>query len=116
MALFSKMYYGYELVNLTPHTINLVTENGEEIAVEPSGQLARVTTETVRYGYIGKIPLTKTEYGVVEGLPEPNDNCIYIVSLAVASRVPNRTDVMIPNESIRDDKGHVVGCKSLGHV
>lgn len=120
-----------KIINLTPHTINILWElcwlNGspsghyETLAeVEPSGQVARVTSKTVKVddveidGFF--VPVTGTTYGEVEGLPAPEEGTIYIVSSLVASRVPNRTDVFIPNESVRDDKGRIVGCKSLGRV
>lgn len=110
-----------QIVNLTPHAINIVTTEGTPIlTIEPSGQLARVTTKTVVTGHIYvngvNIPATETQFGEVEGLPEPQENTIYVVSQAVASRCKNRWDVRIPNESVRDDKGRIVGCRSLGRV
>ena len=105
------------IINLTPHDINFVTENGDEIAtIKPSGSLARVTATTVTIGSLNGIPVTQTVYGEVEGLPDPTTDTIYIVSSLVASRVPERNDVFIPNESIRDDKGRIIGCRSLGRV
>lgn len=85
-----------------------------------NGMLARVASHTVKVGEIvcdGKIiPVTGTSYGEVEGLPAPSEGTIYIVSSLVASRCKDRTDVFIPNESVRDDKGRIVGCRSLGRV
>lgn len=140
-----------KLVNLTPHSINFVTAEGEPLlTVSPSGQIARVTAHTITTGKVDvwaeafvavnkmlelldeetpdkavTIPLTGTTYGAVEGLPAPlskddprnlHGGVGYIVSSLVASRVPNRPDVFIPNESVRDDKGRIIGCKSLGHI
>lgn len=108
-----------KIVNLTPHTITLVTESGN-IVVDPSGTLARVRATTVRIGEVDvngiKVPLTSTRYSNVEGLPAPEEGTLYIVSSLVAGRVTERDDVVIPNESVRDDKGRIIGCKSLGHV
>lgn len=110
-----------KLVNLTPHAINFVDETGRPlVTIEPSGNLARVTAHTVTTGEVtvGEItlPVTGTTYGEIEGLPAPEEDTIYIVSSIVASRCPDRTDVFIPNESVRDEKGRIVGCKSLGRV
>ena len=80
--------------------------------VEPSGELARLTTKTVTIGEIDGIPMTTTEYGEVEGLPDPADDTIYIVSSLVAGR----DDVFIPNESVRDGSGRIIGCRSLGRI
>ena len=106
------------IINLTPHTINFVDAEGNAIlSVPASGQLARVSAKTVTSDvtYNG-IPVTYTSYGEVEGLPEREENTIYVVSSLVASRIPNREDVFIPNESVRDPEGRIIGCKSLGHV
>lgn len=110
-----------KIVNLTPHSINFVTAEGEPLmTVAPSGQLARVTAKTVNTGEVtvGEVtlPVTGTTYGEVEGLPAPEEGTIYVVSSLVASRVPDRPDVFIPNESVRDSAGRIVGCKSLGHI
>jgi len=106
------------IVNLTPHAIDIVDDNGNPfVSIPASGQLARVTTQTVRTGEsFNGIPVSRTTHGEVENLPDRQENTIYIVSLAVALEVPEREDVFIPNESIRNDKGQVAGCKSLGHV
>lgn len=39
-----------------------------------------------------------------------------VTSLAVANEVPERDDVVIHNEAVRDDQGRIIGCRSLGHV
>ena len=106
-----------KFINLTPHEIKLVGENNEvKLVVEPSGQVARLSAKTVVIGDIDGIPLTTTEFGELEGLPEPEEGTLYIVSQLVAQQVPERQDVVIPNESVRDDKGRIIGCRSLGRV
>lgn len=106
------------IINLTPHSINFVDADGKEImTVEPSGNLARVSSKTVTTGEVFcGIPVTSTEYGAVEGLPDQTDGVIYVVSSIVAQRCKDRPDVFIPSESIRDDKGRIIGCRSLGRV
>lgn len=105
-----------KMTNLTPHAITFVADNGDVIRkVEPSGILARCSVKTETVGEMDGIPVTTSVYGAVEGLPEPEDGTIYIVSSLVAQRV-NRDDVFIPNESVRDDQGRIIGCKSLGRV
>lgn len=104
-------------VNLTPHAITICTPEGEVIREIPaSGQLCRVSSRTVKVKEIDGISITKTEFGKVENLPDPQENTIYIVSLAVASRVPEREDILVPSESLRDAHGNIIGCKSLGIV
>ena len=38
----------------------------------------------------------------------------YIVSQLVKSALPNRSDLLVPAEMVRDEKGVILGCKSLG--
>lgn len=110
-----------KIVNLTPHEISFVFENGS-FKVAPSGVVARVANSSEEVGQICvskfdlRIPIKKTVYGEVEGLPAPAKGVIYIVSSLVAQRVPSRSDVFIPNESVRDENGRIIGCRSLGHI
>lgn len=106
-----------ELVNLTPHTVNILdSEDNEILAIDPSG-LARVSVETTVEGYLnGIIPIVHNVYGEVEGLPDPEEGKIYIVSLPVAKSLPARRDLYVPSDLVRTDKGVIVGCRSLNHV
>lgn len=106
------------LVNLTPHPISIVSADGTIIrTINTSGSLARVSYKTVATGeVVDGIPVTTTEFGKVEGLPEPSAETCYIVSAIVAQRVPHRRDVFVPNESVRDEKGRIIGCRSLGRI
>lgn len=114
-----------KLVNLTPHTINVVGEDGTPIlAIEPSGDVARVSSRTETVGVVTVqvgdntlvIPLTTTVFGDVQDLPDPQDGVAFVVSSLVAQRVPDRTDVFIPSDSVRDSSGRIVGCRSLGRI
>lgn len=95
--------------NLTPHAIVLV--NGPTIP--PSGSLARCASSSVSAGEHAGVTLSRTSYGAVEGLPEPEAGVIYIVSALVRAAVPGRLDVASPGELVRDAAGVVVGCKGL---
>lgn len=105
------------LINLTPHTINFLDREGNDVcALGPSGDVARLSTATETIGDVNGIPVTRTVFGPVTGLPDPQDGVGYIVSSLVASRVPDRADVFIPADSVRDSQGRIVGCRALGRV
>lgn len=110
-----------KLVNLTPHAITLMDDDTNNICIiEPSGDIARVSvrterTETLAFNDMA-LATSKSVYGEVEGLPDETDGVAYVVSSLVAQRVPERNDVFIPNESVRDEKGRIIGCKSLGRI
>ena len=108
--------FEYSYINLTPHPINIVNDDGELIfSIPPCGEVARVSTHTEVIGYVDfDIPLTKTVFGEVEGLREPFKGVYQIVSSLVKQRCLDRDDVVIPNEIVRDENGFIIGCKSLG--
>jgi hypothetical protein len=96
-----------KLVNLTPHAITVST--GEiTMTFPPSGDAARVDTKnTVESPIVVSqfsnhdleisVPLnTVTTFGVI-GLPEPEENVMYIVSAMVAQQCLHRTDVIAPD-------------------
>ena len=100
-----------KFINLTPHTINEITTGA---AIEPSGSLARVATESVEAGRTyNNIALYRTTYGEVEGLPEAVDGTVYIVSGMVLAAISDRQDVVAPGELVRDADGKPVGCKGF---
>jgi len=67
-----------KLINLTPHKITIVGEDGEVRArIPPSGKVARVVTEQTLIGYVENIPVVKTNFGDIEGIPHVCDNCDY---------------------------------------
>lgn len=109
-----------KVLNLTPHDITIVFDDGSSLVFPPSGQLARVAVKTVRTGTLivaGKeIPITHSEFGEAYGLPAPKEDTIYIVSLAVAKSAPERRDLYVPNEGVRDAHGRTVAHQSFAYV
>ncbi len=101
-----------EILNFTPHAVNLITAE-KTMTFEPKG-LVRLKALTVSAGQLGEVPLTKTEFGEPEGLPEFKEGTYYIVSQLVKSALPNRPDLLVPAELVRDEQGAIVGCKSFG--
>lgn len=107
------------IINLTAHTINVFSEE-KEIAF-PSQGLARVKTEEKEIGKINGIPVAKTVYTDVEGLPEPEGNTVYLVSTLVLQALKAngvcRPDCLAPNTglsgAIRDDQGRIIGVKGF---
>jgi len=103
-----------KLVNLTPHTVTLVCGN-KTVDIQPSGQVARVSATAQQVGTITidgfDFPVVKTVFGDVQGLPEPAENTIYIVSTLVLSAAQGRNDLVAPNTgaAIRDADGKIVG-------
>jgi len=104
------------IVNLTPHALNLVTDSGT-VTIPPSGTVARVSVTRESAGTVTidgvTVPLSRTKYGAVEGLPAPEPNTLFVVSAVVAAAARDRTDLVVPDDLVRDDQGRVVGARGL---
>jgi hypothetical protein len=103
------------IVNLTPHTINIVQENGE-IRTFVSNGIARVSSVSEPVGDTGgdnPVILNRVQFGNVQGLPEYAPGVLYIVSAMVRAAKPSRTDLASPGDLVRDDAGNVIGCRNL---
>jgi hypothetical protein len=104
-------------VNLTPHSITFFDAAGNVIlTVEPSGQVARCSVAREKIGMINGIPINKSRFGEVENLPEPQEGTIFIVSALAAQAVPEREDVFITDDAVRDEQGRIIGCRALAHI
>lgn len=103
-----------QIKNFTPHPITICNNAGEVIRViQPEG-LVRLKAVTVPAGEIDGVPVTKTEFGTPEGMPEFQEGVFIVVSQLVKTALPARSDLLVPAEVVRDEKGNIVGCKSLG--
>jgi len=110
-----------KIINLTPHTIKVMV--GENVIEFPaSGTIARCQTIEVDEEPVLDLPVVSQRFGAIEGLPEPQKDTIYLVSMVVGQAVANgaysaRYDVYGPNTSpssvIRDDKGQISAVRSL---
>lgn len=112
-----------EIINLTPHVINLHGNDGTLIQSIPSSGVARVASKPGTLEDRGlPVPVAApTVFGEVEGLPPPRDGVVYVVSMLVAQQA-KRPDVLSPGTgpndgAIRDEQGRIVGVTRLiAHV
>ena len=105
------------IINLTPHTINFLDGDNQPIlTVEPSGVVARAKQTRTLCGTIAGIPVNQCAYGTVQGLPEPAKETIYVVSSITAQACPERADVYIVDDSVRNEDGRIIGVRALAHI
>jgi hypothetical protein len=107
-----------KIVNLTPHPVNIQTDSNT-IEIPPSGKIARCVEsitelEPIEYQEYHIKAIIK-QFGKVENLPEPENGVIYIVSLPVSQAV-KRPDVFTIGDAIRNEKGQVIGAKTLAII
>lgn len=111
-----------KLVNLTPHALVIMPEgpDGPTVTIPPSGIVARCATSRVQVNTVTvdgvTIPVNRTEFGAVTGLPDPQPDTIFVVSALVAQAVPDRQDVFIVDDAVRDEQGRIIGARALAHV
>lgn len=85
------------VVNMTPHAIIVVNEEGEMVATyPPSGEVARVQTTTEVTASVAGIPVRRTAFGNVTGIPESQPGMVFITSTIVA-QAAKRPDVISPD-------------------
>lgn len=110
------------LVNLTPHPVVIVTATGVIVQVPPSGRVARCATHPDRLlGTVcidgHSVPLVVNDVtAAVEGLPEPEQGVLFVVSRLVALAAPQRRDMVFPHDPVRDGTGRTAGCRVLAQV
>ena len=108
-----------KIINMTPHPIIILDEENVTIArFESKGQI-RLKQKHFPWGNLlvhfkGKVPITISSFGKPEGLPERGFQTYYIVSQLIKSALPNRNDLLVPAEVVRDKDGNIIGCRSLG--
>lgn len=104
-----------KVINLTPHTIKVVNDANEVIREYPaSGMVARAATIAETVGNIDGIPVKHIAFGEVQGLPDPQDGVVYLVSMVVAQAV-KRPDVIAPDTgpTAYRENGQIVGVRGF---
>lgn len=102
------------IINLTPHVINI-----NNIAIQPSGQIARVASTSKVVDVIDidgqSVEVVETVFGEVDygGPCWRQPGTYYLVSALVRLAAKGRTDLLSPGEQTRDSSGKVTGCKNL---
>lgn len=95
-------------INLTPHEIHEVKSD----TVLPKAAVpCRISATSIVLEEIDGVTIFGTNFGDIEGLPEPQEGVIYVVSALCLNAVPtDRTDVVAPGNACRDKDGRVIGC------
>lgn len=103
------------IINLTPHTVVFYRGDTPVAQLKPSGTVARVEMSRAQIGTVSayEIPVFASMPGRVVDLPAAQPNNIFIVSRLVLDNSPDRCDLYVPDELVRDNAGQVIGCRSL---
>ena len=109
-----------QYVNLTPHAVTVIGEDGVTILNVPtSGTVARLS-ETATTPSSDGVPMVVVSLGDVAGLPEPQECVTYIGSMPLLMGMKaagiNRPDVVYPYGQVRDGAGRIIGCRSFATI
>ena len=101
--------------NLTPHTVNVVDENGITVMELPSEGNARATQSAITVGIIEGVEIVRMAFGEPAGLPDPEKGVFLVVSriTAEAAKAFGRTtnDLLLTADPVRDGEGRIIGCR-----
>jgi len=112
------------LRNLTPHAVHVVNDDGAVLITvppDPAGP-ARCSTTRQSAGTLDlagpggdpvQVPVTATTFGAVQGLPPAAPGVTLVVSRIILGACPDRADLVVPDDVVRDDAGAIVGCRSF---
>ena len=75
---------------------------------------ARESDEAYYYTY--PIKINKVKMGKVVNLPAKKEGVLYLVSRQVAEACPERDDLVIVDEAVRNEKGEIIGAKALAKI
>lgn len=106
------------IINKTPHPVILLDKEYKEIRRFEKGDTIRLSQITEQIGVarigIGHVPISQTIFGEPENLPDYKEGVYYIVSQLVKNALPERDDLLVPAEIVRNESGVIKGCQSLG--
>jgi hypothetical protein len=106
----------FSIHNLTPHDINLIGENGELVQTFKSEGSARCVATRQKVATLNGLPINKVGFGETVDLPDFDYDIFYIVSRIVADANPERSDLLIVDDTVRNEQGQIIGCKSFSQI
>lgn len=106
-----------KILNYTQHPIVIFSKSGNPIQLPRHGtarcSITRKIVSTINIAG-EQIIVNETRFGDAGGLPEERDDTIIIVSNITANVLRKfRKDIYTVDEPVRDERGIIVGCRSL---
>lgn len=93
------------LITLTPHDGSVEGADGSLVTFQSVGK-ARVVAEAVQeVAQVDGIPLVSKQYLEPVGLPPRKDGTLLIVSYYTRACCPERDDLLVPHDLVRDAGG-----------
>ena len=105
-----------EILNLTPHPVNIINGEGVMTATFPvAGPAPRLAELVESLPAVDGLPVNKVSYSEeITNLPAPHKGVLLIVSRITAAAVTGREDILFPHGEVRDENGRILGVRALG--
>ena len=105
-----------EILNLTPHPVNIINGEGVMNATFPvAGPAPRLAELVESLPAVDGLPVNKVSYSEeITNLPAPHQGVLLIVSRITAAAVTGREDILFPHGEVRDENGRILGVQALG--
>ena len=101
------------IINTTPHNVNICGANNKVInTFLKSDNPIRLNSTSNQIGDVNGIPVNSVAFGSAN-LPAFQEGIYYIVSALVKNAFPNRPDLLVPHDVVRDEDGNIIGCRSF---
>jgi hypothetical protein len=106
------------LRNLTPHDpLWLIGKDGQQLALPaerpPARLIERQMPEASLLANGVRVPVVRIDYQDPVDLPSPETGTLLVVSQLVARALPDRHDLRVPTDLVRDRTGAITGCRAL---
>jgi len=107
-----------KLINATEHPIRIVHEDGTLITeIPPSGIVIRLLSSTVvPVDTFDGIPITKTYLRHLPICPRKKMECIILFLQMIKNAFPQREDLLVPTQMVRDENDTIVGAQSTWNL
>jgi hypothetical protein len=111
-----------KIINLTPHDVVFYSADGTTTTFPKSENPARVAVKRILSHDVvadeGIFPVYKSMFGAIENLPTTGKDH-YIVSRVVAESAKDLRwlgTLLIPDDTVRDCEGKIIGCRAFAII
>ena len=104
-------------INLTPHDINVYSRDGELLfTIHKCSYPPRLKEIRRKIAQLDNIDINFVTFEL-DGIEIPSiqNGTYYIVSRLLAESI-GRADFLIPDETVRDKEGRIIGCMSFASI
>ena len=106
-----------KIKNITPHTVVVFNADGSQSLFPPERDYPtpRVQRELELVELVGGVEVVTRGKAFTTGLPDPEDNTLFIVSSVVLSENRDRGDLLSPNDPVKDPHNPriLMGCRGF---